>query len=209
MSDKIVLNAQDRTDLGKGASRRLRHAGNIPAVVYGSGEPVSIQIQHKNIWKAQESESFYASVLTLDIDGKSTDVILKDLQRHPAKQIIMHADFQRADDSVTLTMNIPLHYVNAETAHGVKMQGGQLQIDANTIKVACVPSKIPAFIEVDLVDVELGQIVHISDINFPEGVVSVDLSLGEDHNHAIAQIKAIKGAVIEDDAPEADEAAAE
>ena len=208
MSDKIVLNAQDRTDLGKGASRRLRHAGNIPAVVYGSGEPASIQIQHKDIWKAQESEAFYASVVTLDIDGKGTDVILKDLQRHPAKEIIMHADFQRADDSVTLTMNIPLHYVNTETAHGVKMQGGQLQIDANTIKVACVPSKIPAFIEIDLAAVELGQIVHISDINFPEGVVSVDLSLGEDHNHAIAQIKAMKGAVATEEAA-GDEAAAE
>ena len=105
MSDSIVLNAQDRSDLGKGASRRLRRAGNIPAVVYGSGEPVSIQIQHKDIWKAQEDEAFYASVLTLNVDGTETPVILKDLQRHPAKEIVMHADFQRADDSVTITMN--------------------------------------------------------------------------------------------------------
>ena len=197
MSDTIVLNAQSRTDLGKGASRRLRHSGNIPAVIYGSGEPASIQIQHKDIWKAQESESFYASVFNLNIDGTETAVILKDLQRHPAKQIIMHADFQRADDSVILHMNIPLHYLNAETAKGVKLQGGVLQIDANTIKVTCAASKVPAFIEVDLADVEVGQIIHISDIVFPEGVESTDLSLGEDYNNAIAQIKAVKGAAAE------------
>ena len=207
MSDSIVLNAQDRSDLGKGASRRLRRAGNIPAVVYGSGEPVSIQIQHKDIWKAQEDEAFYASVLTLNIDGSETPVILKDLQRHPAKEIVMHADFQRADDSVTITMNIPLHYINAETCKGVKLQGGSVQVDANTIKVACVPSKIPAFIEVDLADAEVGQIIHISDINFPEGVASVDLNLGDDHNHAIAQIKAAKGGAAA--ATESSEEAAE
>ncbi|NRB40146.1 MAG: 50S ribosomal protein L25/general stress protein Ctc [Pseudomonadales bacterium] len=210
MSDSIVLNAQSRSDLGKGASRRLRRTGTIPAVVFGSGEPISIQIEHKNIWKAQESEAFYASVLTLNIDGTETDVILKDLQRHPAKQIIMHADFQRADDSVTITMVIPLHYINGDTAKGVKEQGGTLQIDANTIKITCVPSKIPEFIEVDMADVELGQIVHIADLNFPEGVSSVDLNLGESHNHAIAQVKAIKGAVAdEDEAEAAPEAASE
>ncbi|MCK5881727.1 MAG: 50S ribosomal protein L25/general stress protein Ctc [Sinobacterium sp.] len=208
MSNSIVLNAQSRTDLGKGASRRLRHTGNIPAVVYGSGEPVSIQFEHKNIWKAQENEAFYASVLTLNIDGKETDVILKDLQRHPAKELIMHADFQRADDSVTITMTIPLHYLNNETCVGVKMQGGALQIETQSIKVSCVPSKIPAFIEIDLAEVELGQIVHISDINLPEGVSSVDLNLGEDHNHAIAQVKAIKG-VAADDEEEEGEAAPE
>ena len=190
MSDQIVLNVTTRTDLGKGASRRLRHTGNIPAVVYGSGEPISVTIQHKDIWKAQESESFYASVINLNIDGTDTPVVIKDLQRHPAKPIVMHADFQRADDSIRINMTIPLHFVNTTSCHGVKLEGGSVQIDANTLRLSCVPSKIPSFIEIDLIDAKVGEIIHISDLKLPEGVESVELNLGEDHNLALAQIKA-------------------
>lgn len=204
MSEQITLNAQSRSESGKGSSRRLRKTGFIPAVVYGSSDAQSIQLEHKDLWKAQEAESFFASIINLSIDGKEEPVIIKALQRHPAKDIILHADFQRADDSVEVVMNIPLHYVNTTACKGVKLQGGSLQLDAKLVKVKCAPSKIPEFIEVDMAEVQVGQIVHISDINLPEGVSSVDLSLGDDHNHAIAQVKAARGG-----AKKADEEAAE
>ena len=152
MSDQITLEAKSRNDLGKGSSRRLRLTGHIPAVVYGGGEAQSISIEHKNIWKAQEAESFFASIINLVVDGKNEPVIVKDLQRHPAKDFVLHADFQRADDTVQVVMSIPLHYINTETCKGVKTQGGSLQLDANLVKVRCVASKIPEYIEIDMLE---------------------------------------------------------
>ena len=191
MSDKFELNAQSRNDLGKGASRRLRHAGQTPAIVYGLGEPASITLNHNELWKAQESESFYSSIINLNIDGKKSDVVIKDLQRHPAKNQIIHVDFQRVDATHTIIVSVPLHFVNGDVSPGVKMQGGQLQIILNAIKVACLPGKLPEYIEVDLINANLTDIIHISDLKLPEGVSSVDL----DHNHdlAVAQIVATRG----------------
>lgn len=199
MSDQITLEAKNRVDLGKGSSRRLRRTGFIPAVIYGGGDAQSISIEHKEIWKAQESESFFASIINLSVDGKAEPVIIKDLQRHPARDIVLHADFQRADDSVQVVMSIPLHYINTETCQGVKTQGGSLQLDAKLVKVRCVPSKIPEYIEIDMQERMVGEIVHLSDITFPEGVVSVDLALGGDHDLAIAQVKAPRGGTAADE----------
>ena len=193
MSDQITLKAASRNDLGKGSSRRLRRTGFTPAIVYGAGEPASISIEHKDLWKAQESESFFASIINLEIDGAKEPVIIKALQRHPAKNIVLHADFQRADDTVEVIMNIPLHYINTETCQGVKTQGGNLQLDAKLLKVKCIASKIPEYIEIDMQALKVGDIVHISDIQLPEGVTSVDLNLGEDHDLALAQVKAPRG----------------
>ncbi len=203
MSNQITLQAQSRSDLGKGSSRRLRRTGFTPAVVYGSSDAQSITIEHKELWKAQEAESFFASIIELEVNGKKEPVIIKDLQRHPAKDLILHADFQRADDSIEVHMSIPLHYINTDTCVGVKMQGGILQLDANLLKVKCAPSRIPEFIEVDMSELNIGDIVHISDITLPEGVVSADLSLGADHDLALAQVKAIKGAQADEDEGEA------
>ena len=188
MSDKIVLNAVSRSDLGKGASRRLRHSGEVPAIVYGAGEPKSITLAHKDVWKAQGDDNFYASVLALVIDGAETPVIIKSMQRHPAKPVVMHMDFQRANDDTEVVLSVPLHFINADTCDAVKQRACTVKIDAKTIKIRCLPSKIPSSVTVDLQSVQPG-IMHISDVTLPEGVKSVELALGKDHNAAVAQIK--------------------
>lgn len=188
MSSSIELQATTRNDLGKGASRRLRHTGKVPAVVYGIAEPVSITLPHKDLWKAQESEEFYASVFTLSIDGKANHVILKDLQRHPAKSVILHADFLRVDDNTLIVVNVPLHFVNADTCPGVKNQGGTVQLLTSLIKLRCAATKLPKYIEVDLGNANLGDVIHISNVQLPEGVQSVELQLGASHDLPIAQV---------------------
>ncbi len=192
MSDQIVVKATAREDLGKGASRRLRRTGQIPAVVYGSGGAQSLSIIHKDLWKAQEAEAFFSTVLSLEVDGKTTAVVVKDLQRHPAKDIIMHADFLRAEGDTIIELNVPLHYTNTAACHGVKSQGGSLELDAKLVRITSKAKDLPEFLEVDMLECKVGDILHISDIKFPEGVESVDLRLGEDHNHPIAKVKAAR-----------------
>jgi large subunit ribosomal protein L25 len=207
---KIELNAENRSDLGKGASRRLRHAGKVPAVVYGTGEPISIQLLHKDLWKAQEAEAFYSSVLNLNIDGKATDVIVKDMQRHPAKRQVLHLDFQRIDAKAEIIVNVPLHFINGDICPGVKMQGGSVQYVASLLQVSCLPGNLPEYIEVDLKDAQSGDIIHISDVTLPEGITSVELSRGADHDHPVAQINAPRGAAVDQDSDadaDADESA--
>jgi large subunit ribosomal protein L25 len=184
----IELNAKTRSDLGKGASRRLRREGEVPAIIYGGTEPQSVVLSHNELLKAQEKSGFFASVINLNVDGKAQNVVIKDLQRHPAKPLIQHVDFQRADASTELTLEVPLVYINGEISPAVKTQGGSIQVVAKTLRVRCVPSKLPASITVDLKSVNAGQILHISDVQLPEGVVSADLQSGADRNHPIALI---------------------
>lgn len=184
----IELPAKIRSDLGKGASRRLRREGKVPAIVYGGSEPQSISLQHNVLWKAQEGKGFFSSVISLDVDGKKQSVVVKDFQRHPAKQIILHVDFQRADESTLLNVEVPLKYINADKSPAVKLQGGNVQVVANTLRILCKPANLPAAIEVDLKTVNAGQILHISDVVLPEGVVSADLQSGSNRNHPIAII---------------------
>lgn len=189
----IVIQATERKDLGKGSSRRLRHEAKVPAVVYGAGEPQAITLIHKDFWKAQESEKFYSSVLSLEIDGKATDVIIKDLQRHPAKQLILHADFQRADAKTEVIVNVPIHYKNAAASHGVKLQGGSIHYLTKLVSVKCLAANLPAFIELDLINMKAGEILHLSDLTLPENVVSTDLIRGEDYDLPLVQLNATKG----------------
>lgn len=189
----IKLQATVRTDLGKGSSRRLRHDAKVPAVVYGAGEPQSITLVHKDLWKAQESEKFYSSVLSLEVDGQATDVIIKDLQRHPAKEIILHADFQRADANTEIIVNVPVHFKNAAAAYGVKLQGGSVQYLNKLVTVKCLPANLPEFLELDLIEMKAGDIFHISHLNLPEGVISPNLIRGEDYDLPLVQLNASKG----------------
>ena len=184
----IEINATIRNDLGKGASRRLRRSGQVPGIIYGGAEPQSINIEHRELWKAQSDEAFYASVLNLIVDGKPQAVVIKDMQRHPAKPLDMHVDFQRTDSSAPIVVDVPLHYINGEISPAVKLQGGSIQVVAQTLKVRCLPANLPAFITVDLANVNAGQILHISDVQLPEGVVSVALQSGADRNHPVALI---------------------
>jgi len=189
----IELNAKTREDLGKGASRRLRRQALVPAVVYGAGEPASVTIEHKDLWKAQEQEAFFSTTFTLNIDGAATQVFIKDLQRHPAKDLVLHADFQRVDENTAIVVNVPVHFSNAQTSPGVKLQGGTAQYLNNLVEVRCLPKDLPEFLELDMGELNAGEVIHISNINFPEGVSSVALARGKDHDLALAQIKASKG----------------
>ena len=201
MSNAYLLEATSRADAGKGASRRLRRLENkVPAIVYGGkSDPVSISIDHDPLFHQLENEAFFSSIIQLKIDGKAEDVLLKDLQRHPAKNIIMHADFLRIDKNQAIVVQVPLHFVNEDSSVGVKMQGGRVSHQANEIEIRCLPDDLPEYIEVDMAEVEIGQVVHLSDVYLPNGVVSVALSLGEEHDLAIANITAPKAETENDD----------
>ncbi len=201
MSDQFELNAEVRTDLGKGASRRLRQfAGLVPAIIYGGDKaPQPLSLNRKDLEKALENEAFFSHVLIVNVGTDKEKAILKDLQRHPAQNRVTHVDFLRIDDNVALRVHVPIHFINETTCHGVKVQGGMIQHQATDIEVQCLPAAIPAFIEVDMLKVETGQIVHLSDVSLPAGVTSVALTLGEDHDLAIASVIAPKGG--DDDAP--------
>ncbi len=201
------LNVQARDLQGKGASRRLRHTNLVPGVIYGgTAAAQSISIRLNELVKALESEAFYSHVLTLNVDGKSEQVILKALQRHPAKNTPMHADFYRIDATHDITVRVPLHFINQDTAVGVKQQGGQLSIQVNDVEVRTLPANLPEFIEVDLSTAKLDQVLHLSDIKLPKGVKLTQLSHGADsHDLPIASIHLPKG----QKADEAEETAAE
>ena len=205
MSDQFELNAEVRNDLGKGASRRLRRSADlVPAIIYGGDKnPVPLTLVRKDLEKALDNEAFYSHVLKLKVGSGTEKAILKDLQRHPAKNNVMHADFLRVDDNVAIKVNVPIHFINEENCVGVKMQGGLVQHQATDIEVQCLPADIPEYIEVDMIELETGQIVHLSDVTLPAGVTSVALALGESHDLAIASVLAPKGS------DEADEDAAD
>lgn len=210
MSNEFELTAESRSDTGKGASRRLRRlAEQVPAIIYGGEKaPENITLAHNELAHALENEAFYSQIITLDVDGKKQDVILKDLQRHPAKALILHADFLRVSKNQKLHTNIPLHFINEESSVGIKQQGGIAAHSMNDLEIVCLPADLPEYIEVDVSEVEVGQTLHISDIKLPEGVESVALSHGEDHDLPIFSINKPK-AVEEESADEAgDEAAA-
>jgi len=204
----FTLDAVQRDESGKGASRRLRReAGLVPAIIYGGRKnPQNISVSHNSLMKHLENEAFYSHVITLNVDGKSEDVILKDLQRHPAKPVILHADFLRVSKTKKLVTRAPLHFINEATSTGVKVQGGTVSHNMTELEISCLPADLPEFIEVDLADVEVGQIVHISDLKLPKGVESVSLSHGADHDLAVATISKAKGAAADDGDSEANEA---
>jgi large subunit ribosomal protein L25 len=195
MSDHFEVQAELREDMGKGASRRLRRlADRIPAIIYGADkDPQPLTIIRKDLEKSLENEAFYSHVLTVNVGGEAQQAILKDLQRHPSKDYVMHADFLRVSDKVAIKVNVPIHFINEEACHGVKMEGGIIQHQVTDIEVSCLPADIPEYIEVDMLDVHTGDIVHLSDIALPQGVTSVALALGEDHDLAVASVIAPKG----------------
>ena len=210
MSDQFELNAEVREDKGKGSSRRLRRLDNlVPAIIYGgSKDPQPLTLVSKDLEKALENEAFYSHVLTIKVGKSKEKAILKDLQRHPAKERVMHVDFLRIDDNVALKMHVPIHFLNEDTCVGVKTEGGMIQHQATDIEIQCLPVNIPSYIEVDMSEVVIGQIVHLSDVTMPENVTSVALGLGESHDLAIASVIAPKGgdeAVDEVEAAEGDD----
>ncbi|MCR1828789.1 50S ribosomal protein L25/general stress protein Ctc [Pseudomonas oleovorans] len=182
MTVEFALNAEVRSDLGKGASRRLRrNVSMVPAVIYGGDKaPQSISLLAKDLAKLLENEAAFSHVLSLDVAGTKENVLIKALQRHPAKGFVLHADFQRVVAGQKLTAHVPLHFINEATAVGVKQQGGEISHTINEVEVSCLPKDLPEFIEVDMAAVEVGQTVHMSDLKLPKGVELVALAHGND-----------------------------
>lgn len=188
---KFELNAQKRTVQGSGASRRLRHANKVPAIVYGgTAGPLSIQLEHNQILLSLKKEGFHSSVLTLNIDGATETVLLRDAQVHPYKALVLHCDFLRVDTTHEIHQKVPLHFINGDQAPGVKLTGGNISHVMGEIEVSCLPQDLPAFIEVDLKDLAAGHSIHVSQLTFPAGVKPV--VHGDDG--VVALIQAKKGA---------------
>jgi len=200
MSTNFTINAKSREDTGKGASRRLRRlTGEVPAIIYGGKKDAEkISILHKDITKALENDAVYSSIISLSIDGKAEDTIIKDIQRHPAKQIILHMDFLRVSKTTKLQTRVPLNFINEDICVGVKLGGGLIAHTMTDIEVSCLPKDLPEAIDVDMAEVDVGQIVHLSDLTLPDGVESVSLSQGADYDLTVATVNKQKAVEIDE-----------
>ena len=188
MAISFELNAEPRTDTGKGASRRLRHAGKVPAIMYGGGkDPEALTLSHNEVLRNLEREAFYSHILTVKTGGTETQAILRDLQRHPSKAVIMHMDLQRISMTEKLKTHAPIHFIGEEDAPGVKA-GGLVSHDLTEVSIECLPKDLPEYLEADLSGLEIGESVHLSDLKVPEGVTLIDLARGEDHDSAVGSI---------------------
>ena len=217
MSDNIVLNAEIRSDSGKGASRRLRNQGLVPAIVYGGErDPAMISIAHNEFIHELENDAIYTQVLELRVGERKQDVILRDLQRHPYKSKIMHADFFRIDENKPIKVVVPIHVDNAETCVGVKGDGGMLTQVVTEIEIIALPKNLPEYLMVDAAELHLGETLHLTDIQLPEGVEIVALTYLEDvediehDDHNVGVLSVVKTRTEEEleadlEAPEAAE----
>lgn len=202
----FTIDAQARDDLGKGASRRLRrNADLVPGIIYGGNKaPKSISILAKDLAKLISNEAAFSHILEINVAGQKESVLIKALQRHPAKGFVLHIDFQRVIAGQKITTNVPLHFINEETAIGVKQEGGEISHMASEVEVSCLPKDLPESITVDMADVKLDQIIHLSDLKVPKGIEIVALT--HDNDLAVATIHTPRAA---DDGAEANNAASE
>ncbi|MCP4287108.1 MAG: 50S ribosomal protein L25/general stress protein Ctc [Gammaproteobacteria bacterium] len=213
-SDTIHLNAAVRSDSGKGASRRLRQEGLVPAIVYGGErDPAKITIRHNEFIHELENEAIYTQVIELRVGDKKQEVILRDLQRHPYKNKLMHADFFRIDQNTPIKVVVPIHVSNAENCVGVKLDGGMMTQLTTEIEIIALPKDLPEYLEVDAENLHLGDALHLTDIQMPEGVQIVSLTYLEDvediehddHNVGVLSVVKTREEIIDDEAPEAPE----
>ena len=202
---KIEVTATSRKAQGTGASRRLRKSGRVPGIVYGEGEPTLIEIDHNNLFHALRKEAFHASVLTLDLDGNKGQVLLRDFTMHPFRQQVQHIDFQRVSKDKKIHMKVPLHFINADIAPGVKENGGIVSHVMNDLNITCLPADLPEFIQVDLAHLAMGHSIHVSDLQLPKGIAVAG------HGHVgdavVATVQIPRGAVEAEAAAAAAEAA--
>ena len=194
---EITIKASKREGKGTGASRRLRRAGSVPGVVYGADkDAVSIQLDHKDLFLQFRHEAFHASILSLDLEGKKEQVLLRDYQMHPVRNQIQHIDFQRVSATEKIHVKVPLHFINADAGPGVKLGGGIVTHILTEADINCLAKDLPEFIEVDLSALEVGQTVHLSEITLPKGVEFVQLAHGNDA--AVATVTKPRGVASSD-----------
>jgi large subunit ribosomal protein L25 len=192
------LEAESRSDMGKGASRRLRRDGKVPAIMYGGDEdPQSISLLHSEILKRLDHEAFYSHILTVKVDGRASKAVLRDMQRHPSKPVIMHMDFQRVDESKPIRVHVPLHFIGEDVAPGVKTGGGMVTHELIEVELEVLPRNLPEFIEVDISGLNVGESLHLSDLKLPESGSLIELGRGESHDLPVVSIHARRGGAEE------------
>ena len=181
MSTGFELEVEAREKLGKGENRRLRRRGKTPAILYGGGQaPRAIMLEHARLQQQMENQAFYTSILTLKLNGASQAVVIKDVQRHPAKRQVLHMDFQRILEDEKITLNVPIHFIGEELAFGVREQGGEITRLVTDVELSCLPKDLPEFLELDVSAMELNQLLHLSDVVVPEGVELTALAHDQD-----------------------------
>ena len=206
MSEQVNLNAETREIDGKSASRQLRRAGSVPAVIYGGKEePLRISILEKDIAKASELPGFATQILNISISGKDQNVIIKEIQRHPATERVLHADLMRVDPDTKISISVPVRFVNEDLCVGVKMHGGAISRLINDIDITCLASNLPEYIEVDVEALDIGDSIFLSALNLPEGVEIPTLALGEDRDQAVVSVAEAKVLDIEPEIVEPEE----
>jgi len=208
MADQFQLTAELRDVKGKGASRRLRRKADlVPAILYGADrDPQPLSIPHKDLHHALQNEAFFSHIITIKAEGKEQAAILKDLQRHPAKDRILHADFLRIVADQELTTSVPFHFMNEDKCVGVKQNGGVISHAMNQVEISCLPANLPEYIEIDMEQMDIGDSLSLSDVKLPEGVVIPELAMGEDHDHQVVAVNEPRRAEAADQdtaAPEA------
>ena len=206
MSEQVNLNAENREVEGKSSSRQLRRAGSIPAVIYGGKEePLRISILEKDIAKASEIPGFATQILSVSISGKEQNVIVKEIQRHPATQRVLHADLMRVDPDTKISISVPIRFINEESCVGVKMHGGVISRLINDIDITCLASNLPEYLEVDVESLDIGDSIFLSALNLPKGVEIPALALGEDRDQAVVSVAEAKILEIEPEVVEPEE----
>ena len=206
MSEQVSLNAESREVEGKSSSRQLRRAGSVPAVIYGGKEePLRISILEKDIAKASEIPGFATQILSISISGKEQNVIVKEIQRHPATQRVLHADLMRVDPDTKISISVPVRFINEESCVGVKMHGGAISRLINDIDITCLASNLPEYIEVDVEALDIGDSIFLSALNLPEGVEIPSLALGEDRDQVVVSVAEAKILEIEPEVVEPEE----
>lgn len=207
MSIDFAVDAEARDDLGKGASRRLRRSGRVPAIIYGAGEaPQNISLDHNKMMHNFENEAFFSHIITVNLNGKKQKAILRDLQRHPARPVILHVDFQRVSDDQAINVHVPLHFLGEDICPGVKQEGGSISHNVIEVEISCLPKDIPEFIEVDVSGLSIGDSIHLSEVKVPEGVTIAALTHGEGHDQQVLSVHTTKIAVEEEPVVEEDTA---
>ena len=201
MSEKIALTAEIRTDVGKGASRRLRRSGEkVPAIIYGAEDaPQNLTLAANEVTKAMEQESFYSQILDVIVDGKSNQAVVRDLQRNHANGKVLHIDFQRVSANKPINVNVPLHFINEDQCVGVKISGGIIAHNLTEVEISCLPADLPEYIEVDMKDVDLGFAIHLSGLALPAGVTIIALTYGDDHDMPVVSVNARRGGGAEEE----------
>ena len=199
--EQFVFKAERRIEFGKARTRRLRRAGYVPAIMYGAGkEPLPLTLSHNELIQQLEHESVYSRILTVNFEEQSEKAVIKALQRHPFRPAIMHIDFQRVSETTKLSMMIPLHFINEDKCEGIKINGGLLSRHLTEIEIRCLPKDLPEFIEIDLIEMKLNQIIHLSDLNLAEDIEIVALISKETaHDLPIVSVHLPKGAQADEE----------